>query len=156
MEPEELQEITPIEPKKRRRRAPTIKQIKAVQFMNQGMTPTEAQRKAGYSPGMVNSHGKAKFFKQQGVQTLLGGMKEVLISADLTQQFMATKMREWMDATKVDHSHTEPDREVPDYKVQMDAYDRWLGIMSEGQVDPKKRPSRKVTFEEWVGNEGEK
>lgn len=37
-------------------------------------------------------------------------------------KFIAKKMKEWLTATKIDHSPSEMDREVPDYSTQINAY----------------------------------
>ena len=139
---------TPLVPIKRNR--PTIKQVKTLQNLKEGMNMTQAMTKAGYS-GTVAKRGRV-FFQQKGVQTYLKGLREYVTEAGLTNQKMAEKFKEWIDAEKVVTSHTEPDKSVPDYETQLKTFDRWKDLMEMGEGgNPKIK--RRLTVEEFVNDE---
>lgn len=143
-------------PKKKFSRKPTIKQIKTVQYMAMGMSRHAAMKKAGYSPNTyVHARiGHAPFEKSQGVQQILSSMIGHLTTEGLTTEAMAIKFKEWINAQKIHSSHTEPDREVPDYETQIKAYDRWsklLGIQ-EGEIG-KGKIKRQMTVTEFINDE---
>lgn len=141
-------------PKPRRMRNPTIRQIKALQYVNQGMSKRQAMKKAGYSKAVWN-HNSSTLMKKQGVQQMLGSMQGKLTDAGLTTEYMAKKFKEWLEAQKIHTSHTEPDREVPDYDTQIKAYDRWEKVIGVTQ-GTKGKVKRQMTVTEFVmGDEGE-
>lgn len=147
-------EVTVI-PKRVYRRQPTIKQIRALQYRNQGMTKRAAMKKAGYSPAAYNNPG-ATLMKSRGVKQILQSMAGDLEDAGLTAEFMAQKFQEWISAKKIHTSMTEPDREVPDYQTQLRAYKAWKDIVdAERGSGEDKKVKRKLTIEEYI-QDGEK
>lgn len=153
---EVIQDVTKREKKEkqRRHRPATLKQIKALQYINQGFSKRQAMIKAGYSAKTAASP-SIHLMNKVGVKDILYGMAGDLVDAGLTKEFITLKIKEWFEAQKVDHSHTGPDTLVPDYDTQIKAYDRWEKIM-EQQINPEKKVKRKLTIEEFVTGEEEK
>lgn len=139
-------------PKKRRynRKQPTLKQIKALQYMNQGMTKRSAMLKAGYSVAAAN-HPKQALMEKKSVRKILRGMADELQDVGLTQAYMANKVAEFMEASKIHSSPTEPDREVPDYQTQVRGYNIWKDAMEKAEGgESEGKVKRKLTIEEFV------
>ncbi len=132
-----------------RNRRPTIRQIKALQLINQGHSVRGAQIKAGYSLETANR--STEFFKQKGVQKALESMRAHLDRAGVTQEKIAVKISEFIDAKKIDHSHTEPDKEVPDYKTQVEGV-KLADEMFQRSGDMS-RKKRELTITEFVMGE---
>jgi len=78
------------------------------------------------------------------MQDLTASMREELVDAGLTVDYVASKAREWFEAKKVIGG-----KEVPDYAVQIAAYDRWKIIM-DYQGERKFNLKRKLTVEEFI------
>lgn len=133
-----------------KRLKPTIKQTKTLQFIKEGDSIRNSMIKAGYSVKTANKG--REFFKQKGVQSYVNGLQEYVVNAGLTNQKMADKFKEWIDAEKITTSHTEPDRSVPDYETQLKAYDRWEKIMNMGESGGPKL-KRKLTVEEFIADD---
>ena len=147
--------MDPIKPRKKPKIKPTIRQIKALQYINMGMSKRKAMIKAGYSHNVADEPTK-KLINTPGVQLLLESMRNELVDQDLTVKYAAKKMKEWFEAKKTHSSHTEPDREVPDYDVQLKAYDRWAKIVNVGTEPSQGKVKRQMTVTEFVlGNESE-
>lgn len=140
----------PLVPIKRFR--PTVKQIKTLQYIKEGNSVRKSMLKAGYSLYVANKGNQ--FFKQTGVQNALADLKGYVTNAGLTNQKIADKFKEWIDAEKIVISHTEPDRNVPDYDTQLKAFDRWHKIMEYGETGGPKL-KRKLTVEEFVNSDDE-
>jgi hypothetical protein len=124
---------------KRRHRAPTTKQIRALQLINQGYSKRRAMIEAGYSKSTANTK---NVVKSSAAIQILDSMKNSLQDPRLSGQFMANKMVQWLDAKKSD-----PD----DYKTQIAAFREYKNIM-----EPEKDESRikkRVTFEEFIEDE---
>jgi hypothetical protein len=145
-------------PKKRKySRPPTLKQVQALQYMNQGMSKRKALLKAGYS-NEVASHPTKAFMKSAGVKQIAQTMYMELAMAGITSEFMIDKFKEWLNATKQTNSYTEPDKTVPDYAIQLKAYQEWKKIVD--QHDAEHNPTvgqikRRLTIDEFVtGKEG--
>lgn len=136
----------------KRKVKPTIKQIRTLQYLQQGMSRRQAMLKAGYAKNTAHV-GKVNQFN--GFKQLVYRMPELLQKAGLTDDYMVDKFKEWLEATKMHTSPTEPDRNVPDYQVQLKAFDRWKELMQ-----PKLNNTtikRKLTIEEYVlGDKTEK
>lgn len=143
-------------PQKRKymRSKPTLKQIRALQYINQGMSKRQAMLKAGYSEGAAR-HPKVALMEKKGVRRMISDMSGQLQDAGLTTQYMVQKFAEWMEATKLHTSMTEPDREVPDYQVQLKAYTEWKKVLDAENNGENGKIKRKLTIEEYV-MDGEK
>lgn len=148
-------EVTVV-PKRQYKRQPTLKQIRALQYRNQGMSKRAAMMKAGYSKGAYNNPG-AVLMKSRGVKQIINSMAGDLEDAGLTAEFMSLKFQEWISATKVHSSPTGPDRDVPDYQTQLRAYKAWKDIIDaeRGTGDDKGKVKRKLTIEEFVTDDPE-
>jgi len=136
---------------RKRNRTPSLKQIKALQLINQGYSKHRAMLEAGYSEGS-SRHPKVNLMNSKAVASVLESMKSELVDSGLTGKYMAKKFQEWLEAKKIVTSPTEEDKVLPDYDVQIKAYDRWekrMGEPSGGGNGLK----RKVTFEEFVTGE---
>jgi len=135
--------------KRTRRTKPTIKQIKAIQYINQGMSKAAAMRKAGYSPKSAAKPSQ-KLMNKDGVKSILESMNGKLLDAGLSSDYMAFKMKEWIDAKKI----SKGGREISDYDTQIKAYDRWekqMGLLSSAVL--KSHPGqlrRKMTVTEFI------
>lgn len=138
------------------KKQPTLKQIKAIKYINQGMSAYKAMQKAGYSQE-TSMKPSQNLFNKRGVQSLILTMGHEMAAEGLTSKYMVAKFKEWMEAQKIHTSHTEPDREVPDYDVQIRAYDRWEKVMTRGQEQMGLGTvKRKITLEEFITGEEEK
>ena len=140
-------------PQKRKYKiVPSPQQIKAVQLVAQGYSASKALREAGYSKRTARL--STGMLKGRGFQVALESMFTHLENAGINNEYMAGKYKEWLDAKKTDHSHTEPDKEVPDYEIQIKAakllherQDKIIGLKGGGGV------KRKLTIEEFVTGE---
>jgi hypothetical protein len=146
MEPEQ-----PVKPRKHRNQVPTLKQIRAIQLINQGYSKHKAMIMAGYSKYVAEAPTN-NLMSKRGVKAILESMKTELIDAGLTSKYMVNKFKEWLEAQQLRTSLTEPDKMVPDYKTQLTAYKEWKEVM--GPVS-QKGIKRRVTFEEWIGDKKE-
>lgn len=139
--------------KRKYSRPPTLKQIKALQFINQGNSPRRAMIKAGYSLSGAAAHPGRDLFAKDGVKRMISTMAGELASEGLTMKYMVGKFKEWLEATKSTNSFTEPDKNVPDYAVQLKAYQEWKKIMDqyEASINPEgQQIKRRLTIDEFV------
>lgn len=160
--------------KRKYRRGATLKQIRAIQYKNQGMTTRQAMLKAGYSLSAA-ANPKRDLLDRPAVKQLIGTMWGELQDAGLTTQFMIDKFKEWLNAQKVVSamvinpkggetdleaagSKTNDFVEVPDYKTQLEAYKEWKKIADqERDSNTTGQPvRRRITLEEFIqdGDEG--
>lgn len=154
MNDQEQQDSSVVMKGKVRRRKPTVRQVLALKYINQGMSKRQAMLKAGYSPFVAATPGK-RLMNSEGVAQLLGKMQGELQDAGLTSKYMALKFKEWIEAKKWMTSHTEPDREVPDYDTQIKAFDRWEKAMG-GISTQKGKVKRQLTVTEFIeGGDGD-
>ena len=139
--------------KRKYRVAPTIRQIKAIRYINEGLSKRQAFIKAGYSDGYASSNIKNKLKKGSFVKVIMS-MQNELQEAGLTSQYMVGKFREWMEATKAHPSGADSDRKVPDYDVQLKAYKEWKNVMQ--PTEPKEgKVKRTMTVTEFITGENE-
>lgn len=154
-------------PKRRYKRGATLKQIRAVQYKNQGMTTRAAMLKAGYSLSAA-ANPQRVLLDKPAVKQLVATMWGELQDAGLTTSYMITKFQEWLNAQKVVSAISMGSKqdgeldgatskstdfvEVPDYKTQMEAYKEWKKIADqETQSNTTGQPvKRKLTIEEYV------
>lgn len=140
------------ERKKYARKKPTLKQIQALQYINQGMSKRQAMLKAGYALDTAG-HPDRTLMKADGVKMIGRSMYMELAQAGITSEFMIEKFKEWLNATKSTNSFTEPDKSVPDYAIQMKAYQEWKKIvdMYDAENNPKNgQIKRTLTISEFV------
>lgn len=120
----------------------TIRQIRTLQYMNQGMSKHAAQLKAGYKETTAEKP-KRVFFARKGVQQMIVDMAEQLVNQGLTTQYMALKFKQWLEA--------ENNEGNPDTKNQLEAYKEWKKVMDEHSgAEQGLKMKRKLTIEEFV------
>lgn len=153
IQPEILEKIEMVK-RKARSPKPTVKQIKALRYMNQGMSQLAAMKKAGYSKNSASKPSQ-EFWPTKGVQALISSMALELADSGLNTAFMVKKFKEWMDAKKYVGKNGE---EVNDPATQMLAYDRWKKVMDEQapQKTDGGKIKRKMTIEEFITGEDSK
>lgn len=161
------------EPRVKRKytRGATIKQIRAIQYKNQGMSTRSAMLKAGYSLSAA-ANPKRDLLSRPAVKKLISSMWGELTDAGLTTEYMVEKFKEWLNAQKVvsalvitgkgegedmksANSKTNDFIEVPDYKTQLEAFKEWkkIGDMEAGSNTSGQPVKRKLTIEEYVTGE---
>lgn len=96
------------------------KQAKAMELIRNGVKPTVAMKKAGYSDETSQAPGR-NLLRGAGAKTIIEQYKDAYAKFGITPQYMAAKTVEWLQAEKVQTSHTEPDKMVPDYATQTKA-----------------------------------
>lgn len=148
----EPQGILPVV-KRTRKTKPDIRAIKTLQYINQGESVRAAQIKAGYS--VKTASRSTKFFKNKGVQRAIQSMKGFLEDVGLTNLKMASKIAEFVDAKKVDHSHTEPDKVVPDYRTQIEGVKLWNEVLDRNSEGQKGKIKQQLTVTQFVTGEDE-
>jgi len=111
---------------KPRKIRPTRLQKKAVAILkdNPGKNKAMGQimREAGYKPKTSRSP-KQNFLDLKGTAVAMEQWREALRGSGLDEAKLITKYNEWIDATKIKSSLTEPDKEVPDYETQLKVKD---------------------------------
>jgi hypothetical protein len=113
---------------------PTEKQAKAMNYILQGEQPKEAMIKAGYSLTTAE-HPKENLLQYKGPQQIIKEHQDEFTRLGITPIYLAKKTKEWLDATKIKGSFTEPDKIVPDYPTQLAAAERIDKIWGITQVD---------------------
>lgn len=98
----------------------TDKQAQAMELIRQGEKPKEAMISAGYSPNTA-LHPNENLLQLKGPQQIIEQYKAEYLKVGITPAYMVKKTAEWLEATKVKGSFTEPDRTVPDYQTQLKA-----------------------------------
>lgn len=141
-----------------RKRTPTLKQIKTLQLVNQGMTVHRAMKEAGYKKRTYEK--SSEFMKSPVVKQMIMNMGKELRDKGLTEKFMAGKFEEWINAKQKKNEYVGKDDsgkpmyeevENPDYDTQIKAYDRWDKAVNPNQITPGTK--RKLTIEEFVTGE---
>jgi hypothetical protein len=138
--------VEPTKIKKWRRGQPTVKQVKALQNINQGMSVRKALIEAGYSIKTANK--STLFFKAKGVQSAIMGLKMEIQNIGITNKRIAAKFNEWIDAKKKVGTKMGI-LEDNDYDTQIKAYDRMKDIWNADE-NPAGKIKRKLTIEEFV------
>lgn len=77
-------------------------------------------REAGFSPA-TSSHPKQNLLRSAGAQVLIEEQLDAYARVGITPDYRAKKIKEWYEAQKIQTSHTEPDKTVPDYATQLEA-----------------------------------
>lgn len=129
---------------------PTVKQIAALNYINQGMSKRQAMIRAGYSVSTAR-YPKGNLMVSNGAKQTMESLKEELINKGLTVEYMAGKIKEWIDAKKIITSHTGPDFEFPDWEVQIKGFKEYGKIMGfDSSQDEIAKVKRKMTITEFV------
>lgn len=115
--------------------------------MNQGMSARQAMLKAGYSEYVANNPG-SRLLRSNAIINMVDQMKNELHRHDITAAYLATKFKQWLEATK-----TAPILgEIPDYQTQIAAYDRLKDIYGI-KPEPNKELKRRITLEEFINQD---
>lgn len=146
-------EDKPVGEKKRRNRKPSIKQTKALQYMNQGNSMRKSMQMAGYKS--LANQGK-RFFEFKGAQRALESMAGYLEQQGLTNQYMAQKIKQFTEAEKIHSSIKEPDRVVPDYRTQIEGVKLWREILDNNMKSQQGVKKRELTITEFITGEEQK
>lgn len=93
----------------------------------------------------------------ENLQKLQNPMRLLLEANGLSQGSLVKIAGDAIKATKIHSSHTEPDREVPDHKIRLEAADRlakWLGVESQPVQQPQIQAQNvQINFKGWRDNE---
>lgn len=149
MEPESIIKQKP----RQRNTRPTEKQIKAVHLIAQGMPTATALRKAGYAPTTAKMSNNF-LYSNKGIQKVLDNYQKMFVRVGLTEDKFAQKVAEFVDAKKIDHSHTEPDKQVPDYQTQLRGVEIWRNTL-EKDLQVKQGKKRELTITEFITGESD-
>ena len=99
---------------------PTKKQATAMQLIREGVPPTVAMRKAGYSAKTAEAPSQ-NLLRSAKVQDIIEHYKAEYLRLGITPTYLVEKTKEAIEATKIKTSLTEPDREVPDWETRLKA-----------------------------------
>ena len=120
---------------------PTKLQRRAIAILKENPEKSLAQtmKEAGYKPS-TSRHPRKNFLALKGTVVAVEKWREALRGSGLDEQRLLAKYNEWIDATKVKSSLTEPDKIVPDYETQLKVKDdirRDLGLPTEKEPAPQ-------------------
>lgn len=117
-------------------RNPSIRQIKALQNLAQGMSKRQAMIKAGYSLSTANQ--AARVFDKKSMKNLLETYKELFEKAGINPAYIVGKFSEWLNSENEE--------------VQLKAYDRYEKIMGIVGKENQKTEGfkRTLTIQEFV------
>lgn len=96
---------------------PTAKQAKALELIRQGEKPTVAMRQAGYTPKTAEAPSQ-NLLRSAGAQTILEQYRAEYVKQGIIPEYYITRVKDLIEANKIHSSHTEPDREVPDWNAR--------------------------------------
>ena len=116
-------------------RKPTEKQKATTAYLvaNPKASITEAMREGGkYAENTVLHPGK-NFLGSPGAISSAEELRVALLGKGVSLERVAGKINEWLDATKPFSSHTEPDRDIPDYQTQIKAGE--LALKAHNAID---------------------
>ncbi len=107
---------------------PTKQQAKAMELIREGVKPTRAMKKAGYSK-YTSTHPRENLLQAASVQSIIEQYKAEYTQVGITPQYMARKAAEWLEAQKQisarnggqANAETDDFIEVPDYQTQLKA-----------------------------------
>ena len=99
---------------------PTQKQAKAMELIREGKTPRSAMLTAGYTEDTA-SHPSENLLRTPGAQSIIAKYQDAYLRVGITQDYMAAKTKELLEAEMLKTSLTEPDQWVPDNKTRLEA-----------------------------------
>lgn len=132
-----------------RRRKLTQKQMGMAKYMLEGYTRRQAMLKAGYSENVAN---KSILSNQKTVLSFFEGVRGRFSKLGINEDFMAEKMAEWLNADKTIVTKN-GEVSVPDYKTQIEAYDRFSKLIDPVKTETGKK--REIKLTEWISGEKE-
>jgi len=106
------------------KRRPTKLQRKTIAILRDDpdMPVGRAMREAGYS-AKTALNPKSDFLDLKGTAVAIEQWRKALRGSGLDERRLLNKYNEWLDATKIKSSLTEPDQIVPDYETQLKVKD---------------------------------
>lgn len=122
----------------------SIRQIQALHYMSNGLSKRQSMIRAGYSISTANQ--ATRVLKTQSMHQLIDTFQDKLNKLGITPDYVAAKLVEWFDATKIVNGHI-----VPDYEIQTKAYDICFKILKESE-EPANKPERKIKLETWLSS----
>lgn len=133
-------ELPPDHPnRKKHRKQASQKQLIAISLVSQGLSKTEAMRRAGYSKSMINT--PKQVFTSQAIMTAVDKFKLELKDKGLTTDYMASKLAEWLEAGSIEH---------PDYQTQLKAYEFLKQIVIDEEKKQDQPIKRTMTLTEYL------
>src|SRR5258708_17820488 len=134
-----------------RTRKLTPKQILQAKYMLMGYNLRQSKLKAGYAKNVVNKTG---ITRQRTIVSFFEGINRKMLTTGITEDFISHKMKEWFDAKRPIVTKLGIQGEVPDYKAQQGAFDRWKGLVSAHDVAQSKgEKKREMTITEYITGE---
>lgn len=122
--------------RKKRQQKLTPKQRRMAQLLLQGYSARQARLGAGYS--LSTSNHLSVYQDNKALKNYMESLKDYLAMQGLDHAFIAGKFKEWLSAQKTVSARvpsakaterTDDFIEVPDYDVQIKAYDRYKNIV---------------------------
>lgn len=138
-----------VEIKGGRKRSLTQKQIQSVKYRMQGYSKRQAMIKAGYSVTTATTQ-DPKTSKM--ITTFLEGVKGRFRDLGLDEAFVAEKMKEWMTAEKPLITKQGVIGTTPDYKIQIEGYDRYKDIVEPKTTDNRGK-KKELVLTEWINDD---
>lgn len=114
--------------------------------MAQGKSKRQAMIQAGYSISTANQ--AKRVMGTIGMRNLVETMQDKIYAVGITPEFMASKLKEWLEATKIVNGV-----ECPDYNSQIASFDRWFEIVKEVEKKKENKPTRRISIEEWINQD---
>lgn len=128
---------------------PTKKQATALELIRDGVPPTVAMRKAGYSE-LTSQAPSRNLLRSASAKSIIEQYRDAYTRVGITPDFMAAKTSEWLEATKIKTSMTEPDKIVPDYETQLKAAEMVRKDWGMENVLPTQAAGQIVNIENYV------
>lgn len=109
--------------KKKHRKQASKKQMIAIALHSQGLSKADSMRKAGYSPKSLQK--PSQVFTSQAIVTAVDKLKLELKDIGLTTEYIAYKLKELLEADKLDKQ---------DYNIQLKALDMLKQILIDQEL----------------------
>lgn len=115
---------------------PSIRQVKALHNLSQGMSKRQALIQAGYS--VSSSNQAARVFDKKSMQNLLETYQGLFKEAGITPEFVVSKFSDWFNSENEE--------------IQLKAFDRYEKIMGILGKEDSRRDGlkRRLTVEDFV------
>lgn len=111
--------------------------------MSQGYSRRQAMLHAGYKLSTANQ--SIRVMRTNSMINLVESFQDKLAKAGITTDYIAAKIAEWMEATKIVNGN-----EVPAYDTQLKAYSIVVTIMKETEKMQDGKPKPKLSIEEFL------
>ena len=101
---------------------------------------------AGYSISTANQ--AKRVMQTASMKNLAETMQDKLYAVGITPDFIASKIKAWLEATKIVNGI-----KVSDWNTQIASFDRWFEIVKEVEDKKGNKPTRKISIEEWINQD---